>query len=157
MNMAAEVQAKPAPPSSFTPVRTNLLQRKCACGGTPGLDGECAECREKRLQRRSTSQAQPAMAPPIVHEVLRSPGQPIDPEIRTFFESRISSNPGQGFAGTASARGIQVSEENDPAERDADEAAERVFNEVRRGHGAVGTDFGRVRVHRDTLAAESAR
>jgi Domain of unknown function (DUF4157) len=26
-----------------------LLQRKCACGGTPGVDGLCAECRSKRL------------------------------------------------------------------------------------------------------------
>lgn len=25
-----------------------LLQRKCACGGTPGPTGECKECREKR-------------------------------------------------------------------------------------------------------------
>ena len=26
-----------------------LLQRKCACGGTPGVDGLCAECRSKQL------------------------------------------------------------------------------------------------------------
>jgi hypothetical protein len=25
-----------------------LLQRSCACGGVPGLDGECAECRARR-------------------------------------------------------------------------------------------------------------
>ena len=29
------------------PART--LQRKCACGGTPGPSGECAECKRKRL------------------------------------------------------------------------------------------------------------
>jgi Domain of unknown function (DUF4157) len=34
---------------SSTPVRTGLLQRKCACGGNPGVDGECEECRSKRL------------------------------------------------------------------------------------------------------------
>jgi outer membrane protein OmpA-like peptidoglycan-associated protein len=28
------------------PVRTALLQRKCACGGTPGADGLCEECRK---------------------------------------------------------------------------------------------------------------
>ena len=49
MNMTAQVQAKSAPELPFTPVRSNLLQRRCACGGTPGLDGECAECRRKRL------------------------------------------------------------------------------------------------------------
>src|SRR6266700_3927113 len=25
-----------------------MLQRKCACGGTPGPTGECAECKAKR-------------------------------------------------------------------------------------------------------------
>jgi hypothetical protein len=29
---------------------TRLLQRKCACGGTPGPSGECEECRKKRLR-----------------------------------------------------------------------------------------------------------
>src|SRR5258706_10363014 len=30
-------------------VQTGLLQRTCACGGAPGVDGQCTECREKRL------------------------------------------------------------------------------------------------------------
>jgi Domain of unknown function (DUF4157) len=34
--------------SSFSPPARNL-QRKCACGGTPGPSGECAECKRKRL------------------------------------------------------------------------------------------------------------
>ncbi len=105
--LQTEAEASLAP--SFTPVRSGLLQRKCACGGTPGPDGECAACRKKRLQRRSTGQARPATAPPIVHEVLNSPGQPLD-------------------------------------------AATRAFMEPRFGH-----DFGRVRVHTDARAAESAR
>src|SRR5262245_5643695 len=29
--------------------QAHLLQRKCACGGSPGLTGECDRCREKRL------------------------------------------------------------------------------------------------------------
>lgn len=37
-----------APAPSFTPARTGLLQRKCACRGTPGPTGECAGCRAKR-------------------------------------------------------------------------------------------------------------
>ena len=32
------------------PAAGGLLQRACSCGGTPGPDGECAECRAKRLQ-----------------------------------------------------------------------------------------------------------
>ena len=36
----------------FAPERghTERLQRKCACGGTPGPTGECESCRKKRLE-----------------------------------------------------------------------------------------------------------
>jgi len=27
----------------------SVLQRQCACGGSPGPSGECARCRKKRL------------------------------------------------------------------------------------------------------------
>lgn len=77
--------------SSFTPVLTAPLQRKCACGGTPGPDGECAECRRKRLtlQRRMTNQDEPATVPPIVHDIINSPGQPLDPNTHAFMRSRF--------------------------------------------------------------------
>ncbi len=78
---------------SFTPVRRGLLQRKCACGGTPGPSGECEACRKKRLQRKSnqpsSSNSHQSEVPPIVHEVLRSPGQPLDRETRAFMEPRF--------------------------------------------------------------------
>ncbi len=72
----------------MTTLRTGLLQRKCTCGGTPGPNGECAECRGKRpnLQRRTTGQTGTLTAPPVVHEVLRSPGRPLDPATRAFME-----------------------------------------------------------------------
>ena len=49
------VRTPPISTMSFTPVRSGLLQRKCACGGTPGPTGECEECSRKRLsgQRRA--------------------------------------------------------------------------------------------------------
>jgi hypothetical protein len=49
---------------SFTPVRSGLLQRKCACGGTPGLSGECEECNRKRLngQQRAPRSLQTKLA-----------------------------------------------------------------------------------------------
>jgi hypothetical protein len=54
------IQAKPAinelPSStltSFASAQTGL-QRKCACGGTLSPDGECAECRRKRLASSSS-------------------------------------------------------------------------------------------------------
>lgn len=84
---------------SFTPVRSRLLQRKCACGGTSGLTGDCEECRRNRLQgkaQNSDTSSQPSIfnsqqsdVPPIVYEVLRSPGQPLDLATRTFMEPRF--------------------------------------------------------------------
>ena len=49
MSMQVQTQLKAASQPSFTPVHSGLLQRKCACGGTPGLEGACEECRKKRL------------------------------------------------------------------------------------------------------------
>ncbi len=40
------------PELSFTRAPTRMLQRKCACGGTVVAGGECAECRNKRLQTK---------------------------------------------------------------------------------------------------------
>jgi hypothetical protein len=88
--------------SSFTPARGAMLQRKCACGGTPGPSGECEGCRKKKLQRRSGNLSAPsaighqsstvALAPPIVHDVLRSTGQPLDAATRGFMEKRFQHN-----------------------------------------------------------------
>lgn len=84
-------------PRTFTPVRSGLLQRKCACGGTPGPTGECEGCRKKREARRlqrKTRNSEPGTrndsgVPPIVYEVLRSPGQPLDTKARAFMEPRF--------------------------------------------------------------------
>ena len=38
----------PTEAGAFSPPN-RTLQRKCACGGTPGPTGECAECKRKRL------------------------------------------------------------------------------------------------------------
>jgi hypothetical protein len=91
VNERIHTQVKSADKSSFTPSRPGLLQRKCACGGTPGLDGECAECRRKRLglQRKATNQTAPDAAQPVVHEALNSSGQPLDANTRAFMEKRF--------------------------------------------------------------------
>ena len=67
------------------------LQRKCSCGGD-AVHGECEACKKKKaasLQRKAASAATPGYAPPIVHEVLRSPGQPLDQQTRAFMEPRF--------------------------------------------------------------------
>ncbi len=60
------------------------------------LQRECSDCRKKRplLQRRAVRQAEPETVPPIVHEGLSSPGQPLDAKTREFMEPRF----GQDFS-----------------------------------------------------------
>jgi hypothetical protein len=95
MRITLQTKAKTSasPSSTFAPVRSGLLQRKCACGGTPGPSGECDACRKKRLQRKGdgarAGTQNASTIPPIVHEVLRSPGQPLDAETRAFMELRF--------------------------------------------------------------------
>ncbi len=85
MSMQLQAQVKPnfTSASSFTPVQIGL-QRKCS-------SDECTERRKKRLslRRNSTNQAEPSEVPPIVHEVLCSPGQPLDSTTRAFMEPRF--------------------------------------------------------------------
>ena len=86
--MQTKVQASPA--QSFTPVGTGLLQRQCALCNTPGLVEDSERDKEKlTLQRSSVDQAGTTTVPPIVHEVLHLPGQPLDPQARTFMEPRF--------------------------------------------------------------------
>ena len=77
--LVQSTQRSTAPPSQSVRVQPQL-QRKCACGGTPGPTGECEACRRRRmsLQREKGR----AAAPAIVNEVLRSPGQPLRAEER---------------------------------------------------------------------------
>lgn len=55
-----------------------FLQR-CACGGTPGPDGERAACKAKRL----------AQATSLVAETLGEPGRPLEPATRADFGRTI--------------------------------------------------------------------
>jgi hypothetical protein len=80
-----------------TAAPVNWLQRACACGQHTAGGGECAECRKKRESTLQRAAAGPAngVAPPIVHDVLRAPGQPLDVATRAFLEPRF----GHDFSG----------------------------------------------------------
>jgi hypothetical protein len=89
---------KAFPPRHFSPVRHGILQRKCDCGKHTG-GGECEECKKKTggdplLQRSSLNRGSVNRVPPIVHDVLGSPGQPLDQPTLAFFERRF----GQDFS-----------------------------------------------------------
>lgn len=72
-------------------VQRTVVQRQCGCGGSLGHIGECADCGDQQpaLQRTPISQVEPLAVPPIVSEVLRTPGQPLDVAIRAFMEPRF--------------------------------------------------------------------
>ena len=86
--LQTKVQARPA--QNFTPVQTNLLQRKCTLCNKSGLLKDSEQDKEKlTLQRSSVDQAVTTTVLPIVHEVLRSPGQPLDSETHAYMEPRF--------------------------------------------------------------------
>lgn len=108
--------------SYFSP--TPVLQRHCSCGGvcssraskqrrtlqraqdppaqeighstekSLGFDFSRVRIHDDALQRRAADSSAPLKAPPIVHEVLRSPGQPLERSTREFMESGF----GQDFS-----------------------------------------------------------
>jgi uncharacterized protein DUF4157/nucleic acid/nucleotide deaminase of polymorphic system toxin len=85
MNGHSIIQIPTLGKSTFTAVTHGLLQR---CTATT----ECDECRKKRegtLQRAAVNSSPVGQVPPIVHEVLRSPGQPLDAQTRAFMEPRF--------------------------------------------------------------------
>jgi hypothetical protein len=105
-NAAKETMRMRNPGARMSPtvsLRAAGVQRACACG-------TCAECRADKVSEEimrmhdTGAAAGPAVslgsaggieAPPIVHEVLRSPGQPLDKATRDFMEPRF----GQDFSG----------------------------------------------------------
>jgi Domain of unknown function (DUF4157) len=72
-------------------MRQAVLQRKCACGAKTSDGGPCAACAEDdlRVARKATEVGVPALAPPIVHEVLASPGRPLEPATQVAMEGRL--------------------------------------------------------------------
>ena len=92
--MADQVMRMPAP----------QVQRKCACGGEAGPDGECAACKARRLgvqrqvleeddelqmQAAAPAPTTPTAAPPAVQQVLSAPGRPLDAGTRAYMEPRF--------------------------------------------------------------------
>lgn len=64
------------------------LQRACDCGGT------CTDCQEhgRPIRRSASVPAGAPTAPAIVHDVLRSPGQPLDTATLSFMEPRFGAD-----------------------------------------------------------------
>jgi hypothetical protein len=85
MNTSAQSKVQSSSTPSFTPAPLNILQRKCACGGSAGLSGECAGCQKEKLVGENVALVQPQLkisqpndkyeqeADRVADEVMRMP------------------------------------------------------------------------------------
>lgn len=90
MRTNLQIQSKARGTTMARPLSGWWLQRKCACGGK-GAGGACEDCKKQdALHRSSTGPSGSFSAPSIVHDVLRSPGRPLDAQTRSFFEPRFA-------------------------------------------------------------------
>lgn len=153
-----------------SPLGSRLLQRKCACGGNPGVAGECEDCRRKRLggvQRKAIGTGPMPSAAAIVHEALQSPGQPLDHKTRAYMEPRFGHMFSQisiHHPGTSAPQGkLHINQPGDLYEQEADHVANKVIQSQVPGAGSTqsqwpnGThNFNLVRIHTDGIAAKAA-
>jgi outer membrane protein OmpA-like peptidoglycan-associated protein len=165
MSGQAAVQTQTTTRPAITPAAKGMLQRQCACGQHTAAGGECEACKKKRdgtLQRAAISPSPVHEVPSIVHEVLRSPGQPLDGTTRAFMEPHFDQNFGRVQARSAPFASIQthpmVNVSQDRFEQEADRKADAVMRgpQPRRSMLPM-SDFSHVRVHNDTQAHEAAR
>ncbi len=116
-----------------------LLQRTCACGQHTVGGEECEQCkgRQQQLQRESAWPTAQGHAPPIVHEVLHSPGQPLDRETRAFMEPHF----GHDFSTVRVHADAQAAE----SARAVNASAYTIGHDVvfDAGRFSPGTDIGR--------------
>jgi hypothetical protein len=162
---------------AITARQAGSSQRRCACGGTVGAAGECAACRARRLALRvpatatatqsSASRIMPdssfrhefTQVPPsvLVDEALRSPGRPLDGDVRRDLEARFGRQLSMASAQGRSA----ITSPTDASERQADQFAAAVTARGARGvepgyDRGPRLDLSRVRVHTGAAAARSA-
>jgi hypothetical protein len=159
MRMRAVEQAKHAAASHCTRVPSGLLQRKCACGATPGADGRCAHCRNERVPRSATQPEGPAQIPSVVHEVLRAPGSRSTPRRagpwrRVLAASRSTE---RTFTRRAPRRHSPSAPPRIRSNGEPTTSRHRRCGRNPRTAMRLRWDFSRVRVHADTRAAQSAQ
>jgi hypothetical protein len=104
-------------PADVSTVRdSGAHRRKCACGGPTDDSGESEACKkvpETALHKASARSSPVGPFPPIVGEVIRSAGQPLEAATRAFFEPRFSYDFSQvrihaGAHATESARVVNA-------------------------------------------------
>jgi hypothetical protein len=89
MNAQMQLMVKTSPESSFIPAQAGQLQRKQRGEHEP--DEDCPRCSKGslNLQRSPANPTKTSSVPHVVHEVLNSPGQPLETGTRAFMEPRF--------------------------------------------------------------------
>ena len=157
------------PAKLFVPTSTravgSLLQRKCDCGQHNVAGGSCSECSQKKtmLQRKTSSSGRANEVPAIVHDMLRSPGQPLDNSTRAFFEARLGHNfsqiPARAAGPPPSLSKLTLGPTDDHYEQEAHQLSARMMSASRvpKTTAAAGPfDLSHVRVHTGPEASASA-
>lgn len=168
--------ARPSPPSrhrSTNPLWQNMalrIQRSCACVGSTGLAGECAECARKltinptgdRYEREADRVASEVMRPQqgiaqrqvekeqkaevVQREPLSARITPLAARAEDSLQSSAAGRAGDGASTASTAVHDALRSPSEPLDHDT-----RRFMESRLGRG-----FGRVRIHAGNAAADSA-
>lgn len=134
-----------------------LLQRQCACGQRASeLTGECADCRQDKMLGLQARLAIGASDDPLEIEADRAAAQVLraDPVGARAARATPLSLTRRSSAAHAAHRQTAPDSVHQTLSRSGEPLprSTRAFFEPRFGH-----DFGNVRVHRDALAARSAR
>jgi Domain of unknown function (DUF4157) len=146
--------------SSFIRAPQAILQRKCSCGGSPGVDGECEQCRSKRLglQPRASRMIQTKLA-------INQPKDEYEQEADQVAERVLATQAHRGVSGMPShIRRFSGTPASQP------ETAPASVEQAVTSHGLplepelrqdmeqrFGYDFSQVRVHTNAVAEHSAR
>jgi Domain of unknown function (DUF4157) len=106
--MTTPVSSHTNAPTEAAKAQPQGAAQRCACGGVAGPTGECGACQRRRqaqegtLQRQASGPERGGDLPPIVHDVLSMPGQPLDAATQAFMEPRF----GQDFSGVRVHTGV---------------------------------------------------
>lgn len=142
-----------------------VLQRKCACGQHKSANGPCEACSKNK-------QADQNQVPDVVYDALRSSGQPLDSQTRTFMEQHLSqtlinapvSTVQRGVAASHTTRSLRLGAADSIYEKEADQVAAALSSGTSRYSAATQAqikaqrpiDLSAVRIHTGAKANESS-
>ena len=129
MSEASQAQVKATPATHLlTPAHPGMLQRKCGCGGSASVSGQCRQCKNKPqlLQRYSNSRSADSMLASLADSSFPTPPR----DSQNNFAYRLSHSFGQVKVHNRTPQKLQpklsISSPTDQHEQEADRAAELI-------------------------------